>query len=154
MWYTGWLRSHLALDATCVLRSIVWLFRHPVRAGLYEEDIWTVICHYRLNFLWYLNNFWNSVIITRGFSWRCVDRPWPWRLVAGLSPRSLGFDPRVFQIGCVVDRVAMEQVPVPVRRLSPAPHFPKRRVVIAILRCVTAQESAEVWHCLQTWCAL
>jgi hypothetical protein len=42
--------------------------------------------------------------------------PWLRRLVAGLAPRASGFDPGLFNVVFVVDRVAQRQVFVPVLR--------------------------------------
>jgi hypothetical protein len=36
--------------------------------------------------------------------------PWLRRLVAGLSPRRLGFDPGLVPVGFVLDKVALEKV--------------------------------------------
>jgi hypothetical protein len=41
------------------------------------------------------------------FSQKAV--PWLKRLVAGLSPRRLGFDPASFDVGFMVQKVALEQ---------------------------------------------
>jgi hypothetical protein len=45
--------------------------------------------------------------------------PWLRRLVADLSPLKLGFDPGLFHVGFVVDKVALEQIFPRVLRFSP-----------------------------------
>jgi hypothetical protein len=50
--------------------------------------------------------------------------PWLRRLVAGLSPRRRGFDPRSVNVGFVVDKVAMGQVFPRVFRFSPINFIP------------------------------
>jgi hypothetical protein len=50
--------------------------------------------------------------------------PWLRRLVAGLSPRSPGFDPSSAQVGFVVDIVALGQVLLRVLRFSPVDFIP------------------------------
>jgi hypothetical protein len=50
-----------------------------------------------------------------------VDVPWLRRLVAGLSPRRLGFDSGSVHVGFVVDEVAM--VVLPITLCSSAYHF-------------------------------
>jgi hypothetical protein len=50
--------------------------------------------------------------------------PWLRRLVAGLSPRRLGFDPGLVHVGFVVDKVALGQVFPRGRRFSPVNFIP------------------------------
>jgi hypothetical protein len=50
--------------------------------------------------------------------------PWLRRLVAGLSPRRLGFDPGSVHVGFVVDIVALGQVFPPVLDFSPVNFIP------------------------------
>lgn len=45
--------------------------------------------------------------------------PWLRRLVAGLSPRSPGFDPMSAHVQCMMCKVALGQVPFLSRRFSP-----------------------------------
>jgi hypothetical protein len=52
--------------------------------------------------------------------------PWLRRLVAGLSPRRLGFDPGSVHVEFLMDKVALGQVPPPPRvlRFSPVTFIP------------------------------
>jgi hypothetical protein len=50
--------------------------------------------------------------------------PWVRRLVAGLSPRRPGFDPDSVHVGFVVDKIALGQVLLQVRLLSPVNLIP------------------------------
>jgi hypothetical protein len=50
--------------------------------------------------------------------------PWLRQLVAGLSPRRPGFDPGSFNVGFVVDRLALGQVFPRVLRFSPVSFIP------------------------------
>jgi hypothetical protein len=50
--------------------------------------------------------------------------PWLRWLVAGLSPRRLGFDPGSVHVGCVVDKVALVQVFLPSTSVLPCQLHP------------------------------
>jgi hypothetical protein len=50
--------------------------------------------------------------------------PWLRRLVAGLSPRRLGFDPGSVHVGFVLDKVVLGQVFLRVLRFSPVSFIP------------------------------
>jgi hypothetical protein len=50
--------------------------------------------------------------------------PWLWRLVAGLSPRRPGFDPRSVHVGFVVDKVELGQVFPRILRFSSVNFIP------------------------------
>jgi hypothetical protein len=50
--------------------------------------------------------------------------PWLMRLVSGLPPQKLGFDPGSVHVGFVVDKVALEQVFPRVLRFSPVSFIP------------------------------
>jgi hypothetical protein len=80
----------------------------------------------------YLLHFyiWGGVWLLRAANWvlyTCIIQAnfgaylllWCWWLVAGLSPRRLGFDPGSVHVIFVVDRVALDQVFLRVLRFSP-----------------------------------
>jgi hypothetical protein len=79
----------------CLLRGTDWIF-----------ILNAYVCIIRVNFL--------------------LEKALPWlrRLVAGLSPRRPGFDPRSVHMGFVVDKVALGLVFLPVLQFSPVSIIP------------------------------
>jgi hypothetical protein len=76
--------------------------------------------------------------------------PWLRRLVAGLSPRRLGFDPGSVHVGFMVNKVALGQVFPPVLRFFPVNFIPpvlhykekRKKLIIFITGCTISLKAA------------
>jgi hypothetical protein len=72
------------------------------------------------------NNYKHAIreVKSKSFQTQIKAVPWLRRLVAGLSPRRPGFDPKSVQVGYVVDKVALGQVFLRVLQFSPVNFIP------------------------------
>jgi hypothetical protein len=71
---------------------------------------------------------------------------WLRRLLAGLSPQRLRFDPRSVHVRLAVDEVALGQVPLAVLQFPLSLSFQQYCTLIFINKLLVAGETSEAWN--------